>query len=53
MKTLWNIVSFMAVVHLLALLMFVGWLWRTERLDRGRVDGQGNRAAAKTVDGNS
>ncbi len=38
MKTLWNIVSFMAVVHLLALLMFVGWLWRTERLDRGRVD---------------
>jgi len=37
MKTAWNIVSFLAVVHLLALLMFAGWLWQTDRLDGGRV----------------
>jgi hypothetical protein len=38
MKSLWNIVSFLAVVHLLALLMFVGWLWNTQRLSRDRVE---------------
>ena len=38
MKTLWNIVSFLAVVHLLALVMFVGWLWKSGRLDGARVD---------------
>lgn len=38
MRTLWNIVSFLAVVHLLALIMFVGWMWKTDRLDGGRVD---------------
>jgi hypothetical protein len=37
MKTAWNIVSFLAVVHLLALLMFAGWLWHTDRLDGSRV----------------
>ncbi len=37
MKTLWNIVSFLAVVHLLALIMFVGWLWKSGRLDSDRV----------------
>ncbi|MHC4768598.1 MAG: hypothetical protein ACYTEI_07800, partial [Planctomycetota bacterium] len=37
MKTAWNIVSFLAVVHLLALLMFAGWLWHTDRLDGGRI----------------
>ena len=37
MKTLWNIVSFLAVVHLLALVMFVGWLWKSGRLDGARV----------------
>ena len=37
MKTLWNIVSFLAVVHLLALVMFVAWLWRTDRLDGRRI----------------
>ena len=37
MKTAWNIVSFLAVVHLLALLMFAGWLWQTDRLDGGRI----------------
>ena len=38
MKTLWNIVSFLAVVHLLALIMFVGWLWKSGRLDSARID---------------
>ncbi len=38
MKTLWNIVSFLAVVHLLALVMFVGWLWKSGRLDSARID---------------
>ncbi|MHC4218875.1 MAG: hypothetical protein ACYSU7_10525 [Planctomycetota bacterium] len=38
MKTAWNVVSFLAVVHLLALLMFAGWLWQTDRLDGGRID---------------
>ncbi|GEM_PF-2338349 len=37
MKSLWNLISFMAVVNLLALLMFGGWLWRTERLDVNRI----------------
>ena len=37
MKTLWNVVSFLAVVHLLALALFVGWLWQTDRLDDRRV----------------
>ena len=37
MKTAWNIVSFLAVVHLLALLMFAGWLWHTDRLDGDRL----------------
>ena len=37
MKTLWNIVSFLAVVHLLAVVMFVGWLWKSGRLDEARV----------------
>jgi hypothetical protein len=37
MRTLWNVVSFLAVVHLLALLMFAGWLWRTQRLDGARI----------------
>lgn len=37
MKTLWNIVSFLAVVHLLALAMFLAWLWKSERLDGRRI----------------
>ncbi len=37
MKTLWNIVSFLAVVHLLAVVMFVAWLWRSDRLDGRRI----------------
>jgi hypothetical protein len=37
MKTLWNAVSFLAVVHLLAVLMFLGWLWHSDRLDGQRL----------------
>lgn len=38
MRTLWNVVSFLAVVHLLALALFVGWLWRSDRLSMDRVE---------------
>jgi hypothetical protein len=38
MKLLWGIVSFLAVVNLLAVLIFTGWLWQSNRLDRGRID---------------
>ena len=38
MRTLWNIVSFMAVVHILALLIFVGWLWHSGRLSGDRIE---------------
>lgn len=38
MKTLWNVISFLAVVHLLALALLVGWLWQSGRLDRQRMD---------------
>jgi hypothetical protein len=37
MKSLWSIVSFLAVAHMLALLMFVGWLWQSNRLDAQRL----------------
>src|SRR5688572_4715066 len=37
MRTLWNIVSFLAIVHLLALLMFIAWLWHTHRLSAERM----------------
>lgn len=37
MKALWSAVSFLSVVHLLALVLFVGWLWRTDRLSAQRV----------------
>lgn len=39
MKTLWRLLSFFAIVNLLALVAFVGWLIRTDRLDRERVYG--------------
>jgi flagellar motility protein MotE (MotC chaperone) len=38
MKHLWSAISFLAVVHLLAMAMFVGWLWQSNRLSRQRVD---------------
>ena len=37
MKNLWNIISFMSVVNLIALLLFFGWLWKTDRLSMDRV----------------
>jgi hypothetical protein len=37
MRRLWNIISFLAVVHLLAIVMFVGWLWQTQRLTPERL----------------
>ena len=37
MKSIWTITSFFAIVHLLALMLFIGWLWRSDRLDMGRV----------------
>lgn len=38
MKRAWSVISFLAVVHLLALAMFVGWLWQSNRLDRDRLN---------------
>jgi hypothetical protein len=37
MKTIWNIIAFMAVVNLLAVAGFVGWLASSDRLSRERV----------------
>lgn len=37
MKSLWSVVSFLAVVHLLALILFLGWLYGTDRLSVERV----------------
>ncbi len=37
MKTIWSIVSFLAVVHMLALATFAVWLWHSDRLDGARV----------------
>ncbi len=38
MKSLWSSFSFLAVVHLLALLMFVGWLAQSGRLSMERLE---------------
>ncbi|MHC4946882.1 MAG: hypothetical protein ACYTG1_01275 [Planctomycetota bacterium] len=38
MRNLWNALSFVAMVHLLAIALFGGWMWRTERLSRERVE---------------
>jgi hypothetical protein len=37
MRKLWNTVSFIAVVNLVAIVMFGGWLWRSDRLDVDRI----------------
>jgi hypothetical protein len=37
MRFVWNLVSFLAVVNLLALLMVGAWLWHSKRLDRERI----------------
>jgi hypothetical protein len=36
MKTLWNVLSVIALVNLLGVLGFGGWLWSTGRMDRER-----------------
>ena len=38
MKTLWNVLAFMAVVNLLAMAGFVGWLWQSQRLSVDRLE---------------
>ncbi len=38
MRTVWNTISFLAVVNLLALAMFIAWMWQTDRLDAQRVE---------------
>ena len=37
MKKLWTILSFLSIIHILAFLMFIGWLWQSDRLDRDRI----------------
>jgi hypothetical protein len=37
MKSLWNVVSFLAVVNLLAFVMLIVWLWQSDRLSHARV----------------
>lgn len=37
MKLLWSVVSFLAIAHLLAIAMFVTWLWQSNRLDAERL----------------
>ncbi len=34
----WSIVSFLAVAHLLAMAMFAGWLWQSNRLNFERIN---------------
>ena len=38
MRTFWNTISFLAVVNLLALILAVGWLGYSGRIDRTRVE---------------
>ncbi len=38
MKTLWTALSFLAVVNLLALAMFTGWLYQSGRLNEARLE---------------
>lgn len=48
MKTLWNMISVMALANFLAICGVVGWLWSSDRLDKGRVE-QIREAFAETV----
>jgi len=38
MKALWNVISIFLVIHLIAAIVFVGWLRSSDRLDRDRLD---------------
>jgi hypothetical protein len=37
MKRLWNMISFLAVVNLLAMAIFAGWMWQSGRLNIDRL----------------
>ncbi len=50
MRSAWNTVSFLAVVHILALAMFAGWLVYTQRLDRERLNAVRDLFALTTVE---
>ena len=45
MKTIWSVISFLAIVHLLAIAMFAVWLWKSDRLSPERIE------AARTLFG--
>jgi hypothetical protein len=59
MRALWNFVSFLAVVNLLALLIVLAWMWQSGRMTRERLhdirdvlsmpERQASAAAARTV----
>ena len=38
MKTLWRLLSILAIANLLAIAAFVGWLWQTGRMDAQRFE---------------
>jgi hypothetical protein len=38
MKTTWNVISFLAVVNLMAIVLFVMWLWQSDRLSGDRIE---------------
>lgn len=38
MKALWNVISIFLVIHLIAVLILIGWLWRSDRLNQPRLD---------------
>jgi hypothetical protein len=37
-RTLFKLITVFTLANTLAVLMFVGWLWRSDRLDRGRLE---------------
>jgi hypothetical protein len=37
MRAIWNIVSFLATVHLLAIVLVIAWLWQNDRLNTQRI----------------
>ena len=39
MKALWNVISIFLVIHLIAVLVLVGWLRTSDRLNKERVNG--------------
>lgn len=37
MKTLWNMISFLAVINLLGIVLALGWLWQSGRMNTERI----------------